>query len=311
MNKTIKLLPKQKEFILSDKKFTLYSGGLGAGKSYVLAVWVITKALQEPNTAGMILNATYSQLRDTTLNTLFTLLETLEIPYTFIKSQFVLKINNNANIYCRSMDKSDSLRGIEVGYIAMDEASLYKKNDFLIAIGRLRKGDNLQCKIATTPKGFNYLYELFISQADNSKQFITSSSRDNIHLPSDYITSLQNNYDDLLAKQEIDGEFINTNGMRTYYAFEHNKNVYPCQINNNQLLYIGMDFNVTPMTAVVCQYYDNTLFVIDEFFIKNANTEMMAINIKHKYNSVDCRIIPDSTGSRSQTCSSRRARIKS
>jgi len=142
----ITLLPKQKEFIMAKEKFTFYAGGLGSGKTYALAIWIIIQAITFKDVCGLIINNTYGQLRDTTLHTLWNLLLELGIEFKYNSQNSILKINNSASIYCRSMDNSLALRGIEVGWIACDEAAFYREQDFLIAIGRLRS-PNSPCNV--------------------------------------------------------------------------------------------------------------------------------------------------------------------
>jgi len=301
----INLLPKQKEFITATEKFVLYAGGLGSGKTYALAIWIIIQAITQPFISGLIINNTYGQLRDTTLNTLFNLLIDFGIVFKYNSQNSILKINNSADIYCRSMDNSLALRGLEVGWIACDEAAFYREQDFHIAIGRLRATNcKLQCKLVSTPSGFNYLYKMFIENNNEKTKLIQSSSSANHYLPADYIATLRANYDSELAKQEIEGEFINVKGIKTYYAFDRKINV----VNNIELtanipIYIGMDFNVDPMTAVVVQYIDNRIYIVDEIFLRKSNTEAISNYIVTKYSS-NCSIIPDSTGGSNKTNSS-------
>ncbi|GAG09253.1 unnamed protein product, partial [marine sediment metagenome] len=67
----------------------------------------------------------------------------------------------------------------------------------------------------------------------------------------------------------------------------------------NGTLWIGMDFNVMPMTAVIGQYYNNTFHIHDEIFLENSDTFKMTNElIKKNYKGT---VIPDSTGRNRKT----------
>ncbi len=68
-------------------------------------------------------------------------------------------------------------------------------------------------------------------------------------------------------------------------------------------IYIGMDFNVNPMTAV-CAYFDKqTLLIFAEIYLKNSNTFQMAKLIAEKFAKKDIVICPDMTGIKKTTSS--------
>lgn len=60
-----------------------------------------------------------------------------------------------------------------------------------------------------------------------------------------------------------------------------------------------MDFNVAPMTALICQIYDDTFWVHDEAWLMNSDTNRMMIHLKDQ-NYVG-EVIPDSTGRNRKT----------
>ena len=67
--KTHELTKKQGEFIMSNSKYTLFSGGVGSGKSMAGCYKALLFALKYPKSTGIIANQTYRQLEDSTLKT--------------------------------------------------------------------------------------------------------------------------------------------------------------------------------------------------------------------------------------------------
>ena len=63
---------------------------------------------------------------------------------------------------------------------------------------------------------------------------------------------------------------------------------------------IGMDFNVSPMTACVGQVWNNNLYIHDEAFLENSDTFRMAHELS-KMGYSGSTIYPDSTGASRKT----------
>jgi PBSX family phage terminase large subunit len=278
----IELLPTQHDFVTSDKMITCFLGGVGSGKSYGLAWWVILTAQQYPNTIGMLVANTYKQLKDATLATIFALCDEYNIPYTY-KVTGELRIFKSL-ILCRSVDNYNNLRGPNIGWLACDEAAFYDKQAWDVLIGRLRdKKGPLQIKIATTPAGYNWLYDLMVTNNKGNRALINSSSNNNIHLPQSYLDSLKEQYDDKVYQQEVEGKFINLKSGQIYYGFNRDVHVVPVPEKVSGNYYVGADFNVDPITAVKVVCYGNVIHVVDELFINNSNTFELSQAIKQQW----------------------------
>lgn len=299
---TVELLPTQAEFIQARNKYCLYSGSLGGGKSFALCCWIIYNAIKYPTCTGLITALTYKQLNRATLQTLFKLLTDCGISFQY-KSNGELTIGDHL-VYCTSMENYDTLRGIEIGYAACDEFCYYSPDSVNVLIGRLRdKRGPLQLKAASTPNGFNFAYDLFVANA-NENTFITyASAYDNIHLPREYISSLEQQYDERLAEQEIKGRFVSLTSGKIYYSFDRNINVADLG-NVSGGIWLACDFNVNPLCSVNALVREDLIYVTDEIYLKDSNTFALADSIKSKWGS-NLRIIPDSTGNSRRTSSSK------
>ena len=64
---------------------------------------------------------------------------------------------------CRSLDNYDDIRGLEIGWAWIDETRDTKREAFDVVLGRLRHqhSDRYDVRITTTPKGFNWLHDVF------------------------------------------------------------------------------------------------------------------------------------------------------
>lgn len=299
----IQLLPHQWKFLTSQSKYLLLLGGVGSGKTFIGSHYAISCINNYPKALGGIFANTHKQLLNSTLSAAFTEFEKLGLRYNYNQNRGILSVEN-ALLICSSLENFDALRGIEIGYAWMDECAYSKREAFEMLMGRLRdKNGPLQMRLTTTPKGFNWLYDYFYGDKKTDQmQVINAKSSDNRHLPKGYLDSLVGQYDEKLAKQELEGEFINVTSGKIYYAFKRDKHVKALTQIQGIPLSIGMDFNVNPMTAVICQITQDKIRVLSELWLSNSNTDEVGRYLKEKFGS-GLRIIPDSTGSALKTSS--------
>jgi phage terminase large subunit len=297
----IKLLRHQYDAVYSKHKHTLLAGGVGSGKSFAGTHFVIKNLATQPQTQGLIVANTYQQLRDVSVAALFVQFAEVGIPYQFNKNEMSIQVGPTT-ILCRSAEKHENWKGIEVGFVWFDEAAYAKPQAYETILARLRhpKATKHQTLLTTTPKGFNWVHEYYIGSKKTAEHhMIQAKTASNRHLPPDYSESLRSQYDDLLSAQELEGEFVNVTAGRIYYAFKREENVGPVDWDRGYPLWAGLDFNIDPMAGVIGQVIPtlggHKLHIIDEFFLRNSNTEAMSKAIKAKYGP-EVTIVPDSTG---------------
>lgn len=300
----LKMLPAQMRFLRSRAQQCAFTSGLGGGKSHALRAWSLFQCLQYPDALHCYCSLSYRNMKDSAIPAFAAMLDQTGIKNKWIAGDYMFEINNKTNILFRSQDTADTMRSVEIGSLACDELAYWKEQNFKTLLGRLRdKRGSLQMRAATTTRGFNFFHKYFVKEIKGTnRELIYASSYDNIFLPSDYIKMLEESFDSDMQDQEIRGLFVNTGGRR-YYKFRQTEHVYAFDFLPGIPLSVGMDFNVNPMTAVVCQVTDTDIYFHDEFWLKNSNTWEMAEAIKRKYGSVF--IIPDAAGNRLQSNATR------
>ena len=300
----VSLSPTQNTFFKSEEEYVLFAGGLGSGKTHAGALWAIYMALTHPNVRGLITAISYSQLNKATLAKVFELLTEMSIPFNYKKKEGELYIMNSL-IYCYSMENFNTLRGIDVGWCWSDECAFYKEEAFNVLIGRIRdKEGPCQWKGTTTPNGFNWLYEAFVEKPFKSTKIIKSKTSDNLaNLKSSYVDDLKSQYDTRLAKQELDGEFVNLNAGRVYYTFDRGRHVKNVTDIPFALLYVGIDFNVHPLCGIFAYIQDDKIYVKSEMYLENSDTFQAAKEIIRRYPYQALMAVADETGNRRKTSS--------
>jgi len=303
----ISLTDPQFDFITADEKFCAFIGGIGAGKSFVGAHFVRKKISEEhPEVPGLIGANTHRQLMNATLTTVFSVLDDLMIPYEFNQQKGILYAGGR-KIFCYSLQNYEVIRGIQIGWFLLDETRDTDQRAWNVILGRLRhpKATKLEGRITSSPNGFDWMYERFAGEK-KTKDFklIQGSSMDNPYLPAGYLDSLKEAYTQEFYEQEVLAKFVAINKGRVYRNFDRTKHVKTkVEFNPQAQVWIGMDFNVAPMSAVVIQHYNNKIHIIDEFFMFDSGTPEMAEAIKEKYGKWNPVIIPDATGKAIKTSS--------
>jgi len=206
--------------------------------------------------------------------------------------------------FVRSAEASEQSRGLEAGWLWVDEAAYVKQHALDIFLGRIRyPGGSLKKRFTTTPAGYNDFYHRHHSSGDNydpSRKLILAKTEDNYFLPEGYVESLRRSYSSKLALQEIDGEFLSLAGLACYYEFDRKKHSEPIHhlFTNSpkQQLYVFMDVNIDPMAGVVGYMEDDKVFIIDEVFIEGGcDIRALGTHIQAEWGQYDPIIVFDGT----------------
>jgi hypothetical protein len=188
----------------------LFGGSAGGGKSFIGCLWVTTMCLRNAGTRYLIGRTVLTQLRLTTLNTLFETLQRMEMKsgehYVYNGQSNVITFNNKSEIILKDLQYNpsdpnfDSLGGLELTGAFIDEAAQITSLAYNVIKSRIRfklTEYNLIPKILMTANPSNTwikkeFYIPFVQQQlPQNKMFIPSLPFDNPHLPPSYIEMLQ------------------------------------------------------------------------------------------------------------------------
>lgn len=239
---------------------------------------------------GLVGAPTYPMLRDVTQRAFFEELERSEIPFRFKKQENLLSLSDmGSEIIFRSLDNPDRLRGTNLAWLGIDELTYCHENAWLRLQARLRHPLAKElCGFGVwTPNGFDWVYDRFIGpEALSGYEAILARPYENSYLPGDFYATLQHSYDEKFAKQEVMGEYLSLHSGQVYYSFNRAVNIKPGFYVPRLQLAWSLDFNVNPMSSVICQLEDTTtremamvgrrsvvVHVLDEIVLPNSNTQ--------------------------------------
>jgi len=314
--KTSKQLDATK--LMGEKKHFLLMGGSRSGKSLLILHSLIIRAVKVKSRHAII-RKTFNSLKRSIWND--TLIKVLNMAFPqltvqFNKTDYILTLPNGSEIYFIGLDNpksAEKILGLEVSTLFFNEISELDFSSVQLAITRLAERNDLvkRCWYDMNPNEKNsWAYYLFIKGLNPSDNEPLANPEDYGHFrinPIDNTENIDENYLKLLESMPekerlrfLHGEFAETGNGSVYYAFSRDINVqmFDESYKVGQCL-VGLDFNVQPMTGVVCYYVNNIFYIYDEAFLENSDTYKMVDHLKgRKYIGT---IYPDSTGANRKT----------
>jgi phage terminase large subunit len=302
-------LPSQARFHRSQARFKGFSGPIGSGKSRALCHEALKLSYLNAGRTGLIGAPTYAMLRDTTQAALLEVLEANSIPYGINKSENVLVIKDTrSKILFRSLEEYERLRGTNLAWFGVDELTYSSEEAWLRLEGRLRDPQAKRlCGFAVwTPKGHDWVYKRFIDNPAGNYETVIARPMENRYILEkvpDFYERLKRSYDERFYRQEVLGEYLAMHEGRVYPAFERGIHIRDVEPDPERHLLWALDFNVDPMSSVIAQIDEETVYVLDEIVLSRASTWEACLEFQNRYPppKKGLRIYADASGQHRQT----------
>ena len=247
------LLPAQREFVSDESHRILgYIGGFGSGKSFALCAKAIWLGMSNPGTTAMVAEPSFPMIRTVLVPAMDAALEQWGIDYDYRVSpqpEYVLRLpNGNVKLLAQSAENWQRVRGQNISFVLWDEAdtspvdTASKAGEMFLA--RMRTGQVNQLAIASTPEGFRYCYRQFEELKGPDKRLIRVKTKDNPHLPEDFVPSLERNYPPQLIQAYLEGHFVNLASCSLYPSFDRSLHYTDVIPNEMDTIFVGVDLNV-------------------------------------------------------------------
>jgi len=295
-----------------NTKYRAFVGGFGSSKTFSGCLDLSIFASRNPKTVQGYFAPTYGDIKDI-------FYPTIEEASHMLGFTADIKVGNKevhlyrgriyyGTIICRSMDNPSSIVGFKIARALVDEIDILPKDKATIAwnkiVARLRlviPGVENGISVTTTPEGFKFVYSKFAENPTASYSMVQASTYENAeYLPPDYIDTLIETYPSELIDAYINGEFVNLTAGTVYNSYSREKNRSIETIKEKEPLRIGMDFNVTNMSAVIYVMRGSEWHAVSELS-GIYDTPSMITTIQEKWPEHSIRIYPDATGSRRDT----------
>lgn len=297
----VELFPKQIDFLQSTERSVLLQSGIGFGKSFVGALWVVLTALKYSNVKGLVVARDFPQLKMATLveiKKVFSLLNLKEgAHYNWNKSSNDIEFYNGTVLYCRGANNYDSaFRGGNIAFILADEADFYKPEAWRTLKGRLRVAPEL-LRVVSSPFGYNHIWEDFFQNENETRKTIIATTYDNPTLSEEYIEDLRNSYSPRMFEQEVLGKRLQINVGAVYNEFDRKIHVKECRhLLGDEQLYFFTDYNIANYCGVYMFEKDGKVYAWGEEHLQYEGTREMAEKIRAQFPDRFIIVCGDSAG---------------
>ena len=158
------LLDWQSEVMSSPARFKIIAAGRRTGKSHLAAISLILSALDGKPGKVFYVAPTQGQARDTIWHSLFDIAGDI-IERSHVNNLEITLAGGNT-IFLKGADRPDSLRGVSLKHLVLDEYA-FMKPDVFESILRPALADRKGTMIAIgTPEGRNHFYDMFHGAQD-------------------------------------------------------------------------------------------------------------------------------------------------
>tara|TARA_R110000803_G_scaffold24966_4_gene59834 strand:+ start:3137 stop:4375 length:1239 start_codon:yes stop_codon:yes gene_type:complete len=283
-------------------RFRVVVAGRRFGKTY-LAINELAKFARFPNSKCLYIATTFRQAKTVIWEDLKNIMYGKNWVKRTNESDLSLLLINGSTITLRSSENKDALRGGKYSFIALDEFADMHIDTWLSVLRPTLSDTGGHALFIGSPKGRNHFYDLWIQGSSledwSSHQYTTIQGG---QVPAEEIEAAKRDLDSRRFEQEYEAAFVDNNQIVFYSFSEKNMVTKTILPNDRTPLHIGMDFNISPMSAVVAQKDKDDIHVFDEIEIWGSNTYEMVKEIRNRYgNQRQMYVYPDASGASRST----------
>lgn len=204
----VKLHPKQLEVFNDKHRFKVVAAGRRFGKSRLAAWTLLIQALQSKDKDVFYVAPTFQQAKDI----MWGMLKELghEVIAAAHENTAVLTLVNGRKIYLKGSDRPDTLRGVGLAYVVLDEYADMKPNVWEQIIRPALADVQGGAMFIGTPKGRNHFYEIYkLGESNRDEEWASFhyTSYDNPLIPKKEIEAAKGSMSSFAFRQEFMSSF--------------------------------------------------------------------------------------------------------
>jgi len=207
----IDLHPAQLEIFNSTKRFKIVAAGRRFGKSYLSAWILLIKAIQSDSKDVFYIAPTFQQAKDI----MWAMLKDLgkDLILQAYENTAVLTLINGRKIYLKGSDRPETLRGVGLAYVVLDEYASMKPQVWEQIIRPTLADVKGGALFIGTPAGKNHFFDLYKDAfEDDDWDSFQYTSTDNPFLPPEEIVAASKTMSSMSFRQEFEASFETNSG---------------------------------------------------------------------------------------------------
>jgi hypothetical protein len=214
-------------------------------------------------------------------------------------AKLTLKTVFGSTLYVVGMDKPHRIEGMQIDGIVLDESSDQKPGIFNLTIRpMLTERDAWAWRIGVPKRSgvgrveFQTFFKLGNQYTVDSPELKEGGEISSFWwesadiLTKEEMESVKEMTDEQGFKEQYKAHFLDMGGS-VYHAYSNDNLSEAAQYDPSRRILVGMDFNVDPMSWLLCHMIDGKLVVFEEVFLRNTNTEKALKYVQQKYSMHD------------------------
>lgn len=256
----------------STARYVVFLAGIGAGKTSTMGA-VLAKKIVVPKAVVALCAPDLKVLKNATLPAVVERLaefgyvadrdyvvgrlppkEWRVPPYTKVSQNRIMTFRTGAYVILDGLLKYDSIRGVNLDGVLIDEFRDVKEEAWNVVLGRLRgrrlpaAGRPLQIHLFTSPPDDPTVIKKII--ASPNCETIAAPTWSNPFLPPEYVDELRATLSPLMFRREVCGELVTVTDKPFAMDFDAARHVAPvAPFSDDEVVYLSFDFNVNPATC--------------------------------------------------------------
>ena len=290
----MKLSGPQRNVADDPARFRVCVSGRRFGKT-TLAIRELCYYARDPGKVCWYVAPSYRQAKQIAWIKLKKILKDLRWVKNINEAELTVILKNGSRICLRGADNPDSLRGVGINFLVLDECADIQESAFTEVLRPTLSDTKGKAMFIGTPKGMNWFYDLYQRGQDQTEEEWSSYQYTTVQggwVDQQEIEQAKSDLDSKTYRQEYEATWESYSGVIYNFSMKENvKKIIPPLDNN--IIHIGMDFNLDPMSAVVSYIQNDVVNIFDEIQFWSSNTDEMCQEIHRRYPGKKIFVYPD------------------
>jgi phage terminase large subunit len=283
----------------SPERFKLLCSGRRFGKTYLCISRLVAWAIEHPGSLNWYVTQNYKSAKQIAWRQLRSMIP-VEMFAKKNEAELSVELANGSIIALKGAENADSLRGVSLSSLIVDEAAYVKQEAWEMVLRPALSDQRGPAWFISTPSGLNHFHDWW-EQAQEEPDWTTFSftTIEGGNVPPEEVAAAKRTLDERTFRQEYLASFETLTG-RVFPDFSDDNISADVHDMGGDILW-GTDFNVSVMAGVLASKVGDTLHIWDEVAVKQSNTDEVCAMLKQRFPDRHIVAYPDPTGSARKT----------
>tara|TARA_R110000796_G_scaffold3889_5_gene14897 strand:+ start:3074 stop:4330 length:1257 start_codon:yes stop_codon:yes gene_type:complete len=287
----------QKEICQTSARFRVAVTGRRFGKTHIAMRELARFAAAKNNQLVWYVAPSYRMAKNIVWDQLKGKLKDLNWVEATNEAELMLRLKNGSKIYLKGADSPDSLRGVGLNFLILDEFQDIDPKTWTEVLRPTLSDKKGHALFTGTPRGVgSWSHDMYsMALATDDWDAFTYTTLDGGNVDQIEIDQAMRDMDSRTFEQEYLASFTTYSGV-VYYNFDRKETSKEMRGLETREIHVGIDFNVDPMSCSISVIEGNTINFIDEICMRGSNTDEVCDELKRRYPNSRIVMYPDPAG---------------